>query len=65
MIQSSEALGHDLADVTIDRSSFLISIFDGNVKGKGKAEKEFPHLQPQEQSQTPTREEEMAVHWNT
>ena len=37
MIQSSDALGHDLATKAIVRSSFLRSIYDGEVKGKGKS----------------------------
>ena len=32
----SNALGYDLASITIDHSSFPISIFDGDVRGKGK-----------------------------
>ena len=36
MIQSSDALGHNLASRAIDRSSFPISISDGDDKGKGK-----------------------------
>ena len=33
----SDALGHDLAGRAIGRSSFPISISDGDVRGKGKA----------------------------
>ena len=36
LIQSSDALGHDLAGKAIGRSSFPRSIFDGDVRGKGK-----------------------------
>ena len=32
----SDALGHDLASRAIGRSSFPISISDGDVRGKGK-----------------------------
>ena len=37
MIQSSDALGHDLVGRAIGRSSFSRSISDGDVIGKGKA----------------------------
>ena len=34
----SNSLGHDLVGITIGHSSFPISIFDGDVRGKGKVE---------------------------
>ena len=37
VIQSSDALGHDLASRAIVRSFFPRSIFDDDVRGKGKA----------------------------
>ena len=36
MIQSSDAIGHDLVGKAISRSSFSISISYGVVRGKGK-----------------------------
>ena len=38
VIQSLDALGHDLASRAIGRSSFPIIISDGDVRGKGKVE---------------------------
>ena len=37
VIQSSNALGYDLADKAIDHSSFPISIFDRDVIGKERS----------------------------
>ena len=45
VIQSSYALGHDLASRAIVRSSFPRSISDGNVRGNEKAGTKIAHLQ--------------------
>ena len=44
MIQSSDALGYDLAGRVIVRSSFPRSIYDGDVIGKGKVGGRNSHI---------------------